>query len=128
MKSAKPDEAHSWRFWVIIAALSLLAFICALDATIITTPLPTIVEDIGGERDYVWIANSFTIAATVVQPLCGQLADLLGRKIPIVTCLVLFMLGSGLAGGSEGPGMFITGYLLPGGHSDHPRWRDLHRH
>jgi MFS family permease len=114
MKSAKPDEAHSWRFWVIIAALSLLAFICALDATIITTPLPTIVEDIGGERDYVWIANSFTIAATVVQPLCGQLADLLGRKIPIVTCLVLFMLGSGLAGGSEGPGMFITGRAIQG--------------
>ncbi|KAI1264480.1 hypothetical protein F5Y18DRAFT_390577, partial [Xylariaceae sp. FL1019] len=78
----------------------------------ITTPLPTIVEDIGGETQYVWIANSIVIAATVLQPLWGQLANLLGRKLPVVTCLVLFMVGSGLAGGSKNPGMFITGRAI----------------
>lgn len=108
------SEPRSLRFWITIAALSLLAFICALDATIVTTPLPTIVEEIGGERQYVWIANSFVIAATVLQPLFGQLANILGRKIPILTCLILFMLGSGLAGGSKSPGMFITGRTIQG--------------
>lgn len=112
-ETEKP-EPRSLRFWITIASLSLLAFICALDATIITTPLPTIVEEIGGETLYVWIANSFVIAATVVQPLWGQLANILGRKIPILTCLVLFMLGSGLAGGSKGPGMFIAGRSIQG--------------
>ncbi|KAI1273032.1 MFS general substrate transporter [Xylaria sp. FL0933] len=108
------SEPRSLRFWVIIAALSLLAFICALDATIITTPLPTIVEDIGGKTQYIWIANSFVVAATVLQPLFGQLANILGRKILILACLILFMLGSGLAGGSRNPGMFIAGRTIQG--------------
>ncbi|KAI0893529.1 MFS general substrate transporter [Annulohypoxylon nitens] len=112
--SINKSQPHSTRFWIIIAALSLLAFICALDATIITTPLPTIVEEIGGETQYVWIANSFVIAATVLQPLFGQLANVFGRKIPILTSLILFMLGSGLAGGSRNPGMFITGRTIQG--------------
>lgn len=112
--SAKDSGPRPLRFWIIIGALSLLAFICALDATIITTPLPTIVEDIGGDRQYVWIANSFVIAATVLQPLVGQLANVLGRKIPTLMCLALFMLGSGLAGGSRTPGMFITGRTIQG--------------
>lgn len=110
---AKP-ERHTLRFWITICALCLLAFICALDATIITTPLPTIVEDIGGEAQYVWIANSFVVAATVVQPLLGQLANMFGRKAPILTCLVLFMIGSGVAGGARNPGMFIAGRAIQG--------------
>ncbi|KAJ8130457.1 hypothetical protein O1611_g3173 [Lasiodiplodia mahajangana] len=110
----KKAEPRSLRFWITISALCLLAFICALDATIITTPLPTIVEDIGGEAQYVWIANSFVVAATVLQPLFGQLANLFGRKIPILTCLILFMVGSGVAGGARGPDMFIAGRAIQG--------------
>lgn len=112
--NTKMSESRPTHFWIIIAALSLLAFICALDATIITTPLPTIVEEIGGEKQYVWIANSFVIAATVLQPLFGQLANILGRKVPVVGSLVLFMLGSGLAGGAGSAGMFITGRAIQG--------------
>ncbi|KAI0861705.1 MFS general substrate transporter [Xylaria cubensis] len=118
LREDSPDleksEPRSLRFWIIIASLSLLAFICALDATIITTPLPTIVKDIGGETQYIWIANSFVVAATVLQPLFGQLANILGRKILILTSLILFMLGSGLAGGSKTPGMFIAGRTIQG--------------
>ncbi|KAJ2994294.1 hypothetical protein NUW58_g1591 [Xylaria curta] len=71
---------HPPRFWIIIVSLSLLAFISALDALIVSTALPKITEEIGGATQYVWIANSFVIASTVPQPMIGQLADIFGRK------------------------------------------------
>ncbi|KAI0903013.1 MFS general substrate transporter [Ustulina deusta] len=57
------------RFWGTFAALCVLSFVCALDAVIITTALPTITASIGGAKEYVWIANSFIIASAVLQPL-----------------------------------------------------------
>lgn len=105
---------HTPRFWMTIVALSLLSFISALDVTIIATALPLISEEIGGARDYVWIANSFVFASAVLQPLIGQLANILGRKLPLITSILLFMLGSGLAGGARNPAMLITGRTVQG--------------
>lgn len=45
------------RFWMVIVALSLLAFISSLDAMIMGTALPTITADLDGASVYVWIAN-----------------------------------------------------------------------
>ncbi|XDG06923.1 hypothetical protein ABKA04_006538 [Annulohypoxylon sp. FPYF3050] len=102
------------QFWIIIASLSLLAFISALDAMIITTALPTITKDIGGSSEYVWIADSFVVASTVLQPLIGQLADTLGRKIPTIVSVALFTIGSGIAGGAHNVGMFIASRSIQG--------------
>ena len=79
-----PKNPKGIRFWGTFVAMCILAFLSALDASIITIALPTIVEDIGGGTQYVWIANSFVVAACVVQPLLGHLADTFGRRIPMV--------------------------------------------
>lgn len=94
-KPAAQSASHPVQFWIIIASLSLLAFVSALDAMIVTTALPTITQDIGGATQYVWIANSFVIASTVLQPLVGQLANIFGRKYPTVVSTALFMISSG---------------------------------
>ncbi|CAG8956325.1 hypothetical protein HYFRA_00003705 [Hymenoscyphus fraxineus] len=109
-----PSDRHTPRFWMTIIALSLLSFISALDVTIIATALPLITEDIGGARQYIWIANSFVFASAVLQPLLGQLANILGRKIPLIISIVFFMLGSGLAGGARNPAMLIAGRTVQG--------------
>lgn len=109
-----PTDRHTPRFWVTIVALSLLSFISALDVTIIATALPLITEDIGGARQYVWIANSFVFASAVLQPLIGQLANILGRKIPLIISIAFFMLGSGLAGGARNPAMLIAWRTVQG--------------
>ncbi|KAL3462036.1 MFS general substrate transporter [Aspergillus heterothallicus] len=106
--------AHSPRFWTIFAALCLLAFVSALDVSIISTALPTITADIGGASQYIWIANSFVVASCVVQPLFGQLADLLGRRLPFIASTALFTLGSGVAGGAHNPAMLIAGRTVQG--------------
>lgn len=114
-ESAKPKPAgHTYRFWGIFAALCILSFISALDVAIITTALPKITADIGGSTQYVWIANSFVVASSVLQPLVGQLANIFGRKSPLIVCVALFALGSGVAGGANNPGMLIAGRTVQG--------------
>lgn len=111
---AQPPKAHKVHFWGTFVALCLLAFISALDVAIITTALPTITAEIGGSTEYVWIANSFVVAACVLQPLIGQLADILGRRIPFIGSIILFALGSGIAGGASNVGMLIAGRTVQG--------------
>jgi MFS family permease len=108
------NSGHGFRFWGTFVALCLLAFISALDVAIITTALPTITADIGGAEQYVWIANSFVVASSVFQPLIGQLANIFGRRIPLIVCTMLFALGSGVAGGAKNVGMMITGRAVQG--------------
>ncbi|KAI1854766.1 hypothetical protein JX266_000884 [Neoarthrinium moseri] len=105
---------HSPRFWGIFTSLCILAFICALDAIIISTALPTITAAIGGASHYIWFANTFIVASAVVQPLVGQLADIFGRQNPLVTSTALFVLGSGIAGGATSPAMLIGGRTVQG--------------
>ncbi|KAL3469303.1 MFS general substrate transporter, partial [Aspergillus californicus] len=109
-----PKTTHSFRFWGIFVALCLLAFVSALDVSIITTALPSITAEIGGASQYVWIANAFVVASSVLQPLFGQLADLLGRRTPLIVSTALFTLGSGIAGGANSPAMLIAGRTVQG--------------
>ncbi|OTA76495.1 hypothetical protein M434DRAFT_38839 [Hypoxylon sp. CO27-5] len=102
------------RFWGIFVCLCMLAFISALDVAIITTALPSITASIGGARQYVWIANSFTVASSILQPLFGQLSDLFGRRIPFISSVALFAIGSGVAGGAKNAGILITGRTIQG--------------
>lgn len=76
--------------------------------------LPTITEDVGGARQYIWIANSFVVASCVVQPFAGQLADVYGRRSPLISSVALFALGSGIAGGASNVAMLIAGRTIQG--------------
>ncbi|CEL06474.1 Putative MFS general substrate transporter [Aspergillus calidoustus] len=74
--------ARSARFWGIFAALCLLAFVSALDVSIIATALPTITADIGGASQYIWIANSFVVASRSLANwlTCWAIEDAGGRE------------------------------------------------
>ncbi|KAK2736781.1 hypothetical protein FQN57_000553 [Myotisia sp. PD_48] len=109
-----PVFRHSWRIWCIFLVLCLLSFISAVDATIITTSLPTIAREIGGGEQYIWIANSFLFATTAPQPFFGQIATIFGRRIPILVAISLFALGSGISGGANSTGMLIAGRTIQG--------------
>ncbi|MDR2307915.1 MAG: MFS transporter [Paucimonas sp.] len=83
---------------LLLGALLLVMFLAALDQTIVSTALPTIVSDLGGLRWLSWVVTAYLLASTVVVPLYGKFGDLYGRKRVLQIAIVLFLLGSVLCG------------------------------
>src|ERR1700734_2487515 len=94
---ALPVLSHR-RILVIIGALMLGMFLAALDQTIVSTALPTIVADLHGGSHLSWIVVAYLLAATVSTPLWGKLGDQYGRKVFFQSAIVIFLAGSILSG------------------------------
>ncbi|GLA93265.1 hypothetical protein AtubIFM61612_010459 [Aspergillus tubingensis] len=107
-------EKKSFRFFAIIAALALSGLLTSLEATITSTALPTITADLGGANLYVWVVNGFYLTQTAFQPLFGQIADIYGRRWPMIISTATFTLGSGISGGASNIDMLIAGRLIQG--------------
>ena len=95
-----PDLSHR-RILIIIGALMLGMFLAALDQTIVSTALPTIVADLHGASHLSWIVVAYLLAATVSTPLWGKLGDQYGRKVFFQAAIVIFLVGSVLSGLSQ---------------------------
>ncbi len=89
------------RVLLIISALLLGMFLAALDQTIVSTALPTIVGDLHGASHLTWVVTSYLLASTVSTPLWGKLGDQYGRKTFFQSAIVIFLVGSALAGFSH---------------------------
>ncbi|KAF6235595.1 hypothetical protein HO173_006278 [Letharia columbiana] len=108
------NTTHSWRFWAILASLSISGLLSAIEGTIITSALPTIIADLGGGELYLWIANAFFLASVATLPLYGQASDILGRRWLMLSAVALFTLGSGLSGGASSMKMLIAARTVQG--------------
>jgi EmrB/QacA subfamily drug resistance transporter len=86
------------RILLIIGALMLGMLLAALDQTIVSTALPTIVGDLKGGSHIAWVITAYLLAATVSTPLWGKLGDQYGRKIFFQAAIVIFLIGSILSG------------------------------
>jgi EmrB/QacA subfamily drug resistance transporter len=76
-------------------------FLAALDQTIVSTALPTIVGDLGGLKHLSWVVTSYLLASTVSTPIYGKLGDMYGRKPVFQSAILIFLAGSLLAGLSQ---------------------------
>jgi EmrB/QacA subfamily drug resistance transporter len=89
------------RIFLIIGALMLGMLLAALDQTIVSTALPTIVGDLQGGSHIAWVITAYLLATTVSTPLWGKLGDQYGRKIFFQAAIVIFLIGSVLSGLSQ---------------------------
>ncbi|HTU04457.1 MAG TPA: MDR family MFS transporter, partial [Trebonia sp.] len=96
------------RILLIIGALMLGMLLAALDQTIVSTALPTIVGDLKGGSHIAWVITAYLLATTVSTPLWGKLGDQYGRKIFFQAAIVIFLVGSILAGLSNSMFMLIA--------------------
>ncbi|HTT53375.1 MAG TPA: MDR family MFS transporter [Streptosporangiaceae bacterium] len=94
---ALPGLGHR-RILLIIGALMLGMLLAALDQTIVSTALPTIVGDLHGGAHIAWVITAYLLATTVSTPLWGKLGDQYGRKIFFQAAIVIFVAGSILSG------------------------------
>ncbi|WP_428954940.1 DHA2 family efflux MFS transporter permease subunit [Streptomyces sp. cg35] len=96
---ALPDDAaKSGGVLVSIGALLLGMLLAALDQTIVSTALPTIVSDLGGLEHLSWVVTAYMLAATAATPLWGKLGDQYGRKKLFQLAIAIFLVGSALCG------------------------------
>src|SRR5215472_11927157 len=100
--------------WMVLGALMLAMLLAALDQTIVSTALPTIVGDLGGFSHLSWVVTAYLLATTVSTPLWGKLGDMYGRKRFFQASIVIFLIGSALCGFANSMGELIGFRALQG--------------
>jgi EmrB/QacA subfamily drug resistance transporter len=81
-----------------VAALLLALFMGAMEMTVVSTAMPTVVAELGGALHYAWVFTAYMLTSTVTVPIYGKLADLHGRKPVMLVAMALFLIGSMASG------------------------------
>lgn len=77
-----------------VLALMLSMTMAAMEMTVVSTAMPTIVAELGGLSLYAWVTTAYLLTSTVTVPLYGKIADLRGRKPVLLFGIAVFLLGS----------------------------------
>src|SRR4051812_4950828 len=93
---------------MVFTALGLGMLLAALDQTIVATALPTIVGELGGFDHLSRVVSAYLLTSTASTPLYGKISDLYGRKRVFEAAIILFLIGSTLAGLSQNMGQLIA--------------------
>ncbi len=82
---------------VLLLAIGVCLFLAAVDQTIISTALPSILDQIGTIKDVSLIMNSYLVASVTFGPIYGKLSDVFGRRNILIFAITTFLLGTILA-------------------------------
>jgi len=99
---------------LLFTALMLVMLLAALDGTIVSTALPTIVGELGGLNQLSWVVTAYLLSSTVVVPLYGKFGDLYGRKRMMQVAIAIFLVGSVLCGMAQNMVQLILTRALQG--------------
>jgi EmrB/QacA subfamily drug resistance transporter len=85
------------RRW-ITAGLLLGMSLGALEATVVSTAMPTVIATLGGLAHYSWVFSAYLLTSTASVPIWGRLSDLYGRRRLYLAGVTVFLVGSALSG------------------------------
>ena len=111
---AAPAALSHRQILIAFSGLVLAMLLAALDSTIVSTALPTIVSELGGLEHLAWVVTGYLLAQTIVTPVYGKLGDLYGRKIVMQSAIVFFLVGSALCGLSQNMTQLIVFRAIQG--------------
>ncbi|MGP2439218.1 MDR family MFS transporter, partial [Streptomyces sp. JW3] len=98
-----------------LSGLLLGMFAAILSSTIVTNALPEIIGDLGGGQSaYTWVVTASLLAMTASTPLWGKLADLVDKKALVQIALIVYVVGSVVAGLAQNPAMLISARVIQG--------------
>lgn len=110
-----PTKEHSHReIMIILGGLMTGMLLAALDQTIVSTALKSIVEDFNGLDHYTWVVTAYLLTSTASTPLYGKISDLYGRRIVFQFAIVTFLLGSIAAGAAQDMSQLIATRAVQG--------------
>lgn len=112
---AGPAQAPQKQHMVLLfVGLMLSMLLSALNQTVLSTALPTIVGELHGVSDMLWVITAFILTSTISMPIYGKLGDLMGRKSLLIAAILLFMIGSVVGALANDMGMLITARVIQG--------------
>ncbi|GIG92239.1 MDR family MFS transporter [Plantactinospora endophytica] len=98
-----------------LSGLLLVLFVALLSSTVVSTALPKIIGALNGSQtQYTWVVTATLLTATATTPIWGKLSDLFNKKILVQTAIVIFVLGSVVAGLSQNAGQLIAARAFQG--------------
>ncbi|MDX6312627.1 MAG: hypothetical protein QOF84_5555 [Streptomyces sp.] len=112
--TAAPPSLSRRQTNVVFVTIVLGMLLAALDQTIVSTALPTIVADLGGAGHMAWVVTAYLLAETVSTVLVGKFGDLFGRKIVFQLSAIVFVAGSIVAGAANSMLLLIVARAIQG--------------
>lgn len=112
--SALPPTLGRARMNLVFVTVMLGMLLSALDQTIVTTALPTIVGDLGGAGHMSWVVTAYLLAETISTVLAGRFGDMFGRKIMFQISVAVFIIGSFFCGLAQDMEMLIASRAVQG--------------
>ncbi len=97
-----------------VVSLMLALFMGAMEMTVVSTAMPTVIADLGGIEHYGWVFTAYMLATTVMVPIWGKMADLYGRKPIMLIGTTIFLVGSILSGQAHSMTSLIVFRALQG--------------
>ncbi|NBV66899.1 MAG: MFS transporter, partial [Actinobacteria bacterium] len=113
-KNQATSQLSHKEIMVILGGLMMGMFLAALDQTIVSTALKSIVEEFDGLNHYTWVVTAYLLTSTASTPLYGKISDIYGRRIVFQFAIVTFLIGSLLAGASQNMEQLIATRALQG--------------
>src|ERR1700691_4506502 len=92
----------------VLAALVMTLALAALDSTVVTTAVPSIVHNLGGFSLFPWLFSIYLLTQAVTVPIYGRLSDLYGRRPILFIGVGLFLAGPVLSGVAWNMGSLIA--------------------
>jgi EmrB/QacA subfamily drug resistance transporter len=97
-----------------VAVVMVGSFVAALDASIVSTVMPTVIGELGGLDRYALVFSAYLLVSTIATPVIGRLADIFGRTPMYVAGMAVFVAGSVGAGLSQNMTQLIVSRAVQG--------------
>src|SRR5262245_1210021 len=115
MTSSPPAQRWDPRLWAVLAVLSVVVFLDALDVSMVGVALPSIKEDLGlSTASLQWVVSAYVLGYGGLLLLGGRAADLLGRRRVLLAALTVFAFASLLGGLVDDGSLLIAARLIKG--------------
>ncbi|WP_279071908.1 MDR family MFS transporter [Microbacterium lacticum] len=106
--AAKPRMNHR-QVLEALSGLILGMFVSMLASTVVSTSLPVIIHDLGGNQTaFTWVVTATLLTTAISTPIWGKLADLTNRKVLYQLAIVIFVLATAAAGFAQNPEWLIA--------------------
>lgn len=99
---------------LLFSTLMVVMLLASLSQTVLSAALPTIVGELHGVDQMMWVITAFMLASTIMMPIYGKISDLVGRKPILIAAISIFLVGSIIGGVAPDMPTLIIGRIVQG--------------